>query len=592
MTMLYSSQGTITFPIAAGNTLVVNNLSGVETVTGSTVAREDVSSVLGTGRYGYGPQTSAATLTLATTGQCDYEIRVGDVAPPRDLVKIDPVTGAFDSSGKGNAALSGLVPGFIAPSDVMLILGDSLADRGFTSSETTRASNWAHVANCMAGAPFYPINGGVSGETTEQILARTPGLISTYRPALIIVSPISVNDLNNTFASARTITALTSIFNACLQSGATVVVNTVHDGTLASPLSTAASNYQRKWYKDVNAFIRSYAASHAVILHDFAAIYNDPAAAGAKSGFDQNGDGRHLSFRGSYYVAKSLYDKVFSKLPVRSLRNPHRFDPRNLLAPFGAAVGNNATGTAGFLLGTGATGTGPNAWQYRRDTGDAVSTIDGTAGTTANADKAIGGNKATVTVTAGADGKGGGIAIPQNGATKRFTNAWATGVAYTYGDRIAIDSTRAATVFAPGTSAGTAPDFTGLVAGDTLVDNGVTWMVTDRPKPGDKLRVLIDFDATLVSGTGGVFLSINVTDSAGTTTLATLCNSTTGSDFTAYGPYPDFSPYTSRTTFRHEFTLPSNIAAVGELSLRLFFVGANGAQCTINCYGASVEILS
>lgn len=33
-------------------------------------------------------------------------------------------------------------------------------------------------------------------------------------------------------------------------------------------------------------------------------------------------------------------------------------------------------------------------------------------------------------------------------------------------------------------------------------------------------------------------------------------------------------------------------AAVGELSLRLFFVGANGAQCTINCYGASVEILS
>lgn len=592
MTMLYSSQGTITFPIAAGNTLVVNNLSGVETVTGSTVAREDVSTSFGAGRYGYGPQTSDATITLTTTGQCDYEIRVGDVTPSNDIAKADPVTGGLDATARRYAAYAGLTPGVTYPNDVMLLIGDSLIDRGFTTSDVTRASCWAHIANCMAGAPFYPVNGGVSGQTTEQILARVPGLISTYKPALIILGPNSVNDLSNTFTSARTIAALTSMFNQCLASGALVVVQTVHDGTLASPLSTAASNYQRKWYKDVNAFIRSYAASKAVILHDFAAIYNEPTTGGAKSGFDQNGDGRHLSFRGSYYVSKSLYDRVFSKLPARLLRNPHRFDPRNLLAPFGACVGNNATGTNGFLLGTGATGTGPNAWQYRRDVGDAVSTIDGTAGTTANADKAIGGNKATVTVTAGGDGKGGGIAIPQNGATKRFTNAWASGTAYTYGDRISIDSTRAATVFTPGTSAGTAPDFTGLVAGDTLVDNGVTWMVTDRPKPGDKLRVLCDFDATLVSGTGGVFLSINVTDSAGTTTLATLCNSTTGSDFTAYGPYPDFSPYTSRTTFRHEFTLPSNIAAVGELSLRLFFVGANGAQCTINCYGASVEIIS
>lgn len=126
MTMLYSSQGTITFPIAAGNTLVVNNLSGVETVTGSTVSREDVSSSFGSGRYGYGPQTSAVTITLSTTGQCDYEIRVGDVTPSRDAIKIDPTTGALDAASAAVLAASGFggTP-------------DQTAFRNFKSSNTT-----------------------------------------------------------------------------------------------------------------------------------------------------------------------------------------------------------------------------------------------------------------------------------------------------------------------------------------------------------------------------------------------------------------------------------------------------------------------
>lgn len=114
--MLYSSQGTITFPIAAGNTLVVNNLSGVETVTGSTVSREDVSSSFGAGRYGYGPQTSAVTLTLSTSGQCDYEIRCGDVTPSRDAITIDPTTGALDPTSSAALAASGYFGGYIDPS--------------------------------------------------------------------------------------------------------------------------------------------------------------------------------------------------------------------------------------------------------------------------------------------------------------------------------------------------------------------------------------------------------------------------------------------------------------------------------------------
>lgn len=81
MTMLYFSQGTIRFPVKSGYTLVVNNISGVESVSGSTVPREDATSTIGSGVYVYGPQTSDATITLSTSGQCDYELKAGDATP-------------------------------------------------------------------------------------------------------------------------------------------------------------------------------------------------------------------------------------------------------------------------------------------------------------------------------------------------------------------------------------------------------------------------------------------------------------------------------------------------------------------------------
>lgn len=93
MTTLYSTQGTIRFPIKAGNSLIVTNISGTETVSGSSIAREDASSVLGSGVAVYGPQSADSTILLSTSGQCEYEIRFGDPTPSRNL------TANFDASG-------------------------------------------------------------------------------------------------------------------------------------------------------------------------------------------------------------------------------------------------------------------------------------------------------------------------------------------------------------------------------------------------------------------------------------------------------------------------------------------------------------
>jgi len=81
MTILNSSVGALRLSLAKGETLIVRNYSGVETVTGSTVSREDASSTLGAGAVVYGPQSVAASIVLSTSGTLDYQTVMGDPTP-------------------------------------------------------------------------------------------------------------------------------------------------------------------------------------------------------------------------------------------------------------------------------------------------------------------------------------------------------------------------------------------------------------------------------------------------------------------------------------------------------------------------------
>lgn len=81
MTILASTSGSLRLSLAKGETLVIRNYSGTETVTGSTVSREDATATLGAGAYIYGPQTAAASVTITTTGTLDYQAVMGDPTP-------------------------------------------------------------------------------------------------------------------------------------------------------------------------------------------------------------------------------------------------------------------------------------------------------------------------------------------------------------------------------------------------------------------------------------------------------------------------------------------------------------------------------
>lgn len=150
--MLYSSQGTIRFPIAVGQTLIVQNISGVETVSGSSASREDASARFGSGYFVYGPQSSAGTIQLSTTGQLDYQLVVGDATPWNNFI---PLSGSSSgvSAGGDLAAGSAAVAAALGKS---LYLGLVASRTGASGAFTGANKNWKmstlHTANVPIAA--------------------------------------------------------------------------------------------------------------------------------------------------------------------------------------------------------------------------------------------------------------------------------------------------------------------------------------------------------------------------------------------------------------------------------------------------------
>lgn len=78
MTILTSANGSLTLSLRKGETLVIRNYSGIETVTGSSADREEAVTSLGSGAVVYGPQAVDSSIVLTTSGQLDYSTVMGD----------------------------------------------------------------------------------------------------------------------------------------------------------------------------------------------------------------------------------------------------------------------------------------------------------------------------------------------------------------------------------------------------------------------------------------------------------------------------------------------------------------------------------
>ncbi|MBI2747091.1 MAG: arylesterase [Burkholderiales bacterium] len=99
----------------------------------------------------------------------------------------------------------------------VLALGDSLTSGVGASADT------AYPAVLQALTGWQVVNGGVSGDTTAQALARLPALLQEHQPALVIVS-IGGNDFLRQMSAAGAKETIREISRTASAGGAQVLL--------------------------------------------------------------------------------------------------------------------------------------------------------------------------------------------------------------------------------------------------------------------------------------------------------------------------------------------------------------------------------
>lgn len=105
----------------------------------------------------------------------------------------------------------------LAAGSTVLALGDSL------TSGVGATTDMAYPAVLQSLTGWQVVNGGVSGDTTAQALARLPGLLQEHQPALVIVS-IGGNDLLRQMSAAGAKETIREISRTASASGAQVLL--------------------------------------------------------------------------------------------------------------------------------------------------------------------------------------------------------------------------------------------------------------------------------------------------------------------------------------------------------------------------------
>jgi lysophospholipase L1-like esterase len=210
------------------------------------------------------------------------------------------------------------IRGFAAPANTIAFLGDSITDNIMDTPEepdsdqsiphahfyATGPFTWANVMMRHKYRPIY--EGGVSGNTTTQILARVNEIIA-QRPAWCMVHG-GINDIV-AGVSAATITAnLQSIYEELTRNQIRVIVATVLPCTAVNTAGLKAV------LQSVNRWIKEYAWNHPnCILVDWYHVIADPATGDPAA--NMTTDGTHPAAPGAALLGDFLYDILNPLVP-------------------------------------------------------------------------------------------------------------------------------------------------------------------------------------------------------------------------------------------------------------------------------------
>lgn len=231
------------------------------------------------------------------------------------------------------------------------LLAPTVAYQGGAKSDGMFA--WA---NAQLGHRLKMVgNGGVPGDTSEQILARVDTLLAT--PSDMVSVLAGANDFAQGWDASRTITALSSIYDKVRATGRRLVVLTTMSRSTMN--NTAGYTYLAK----VNQFIKNYARkTPGVILADISSAMTDAATGIPYISPFHTADGTHPNAIGAQAMGKVIADALRPLIPASDVFSSNNMDPLNYM--------RNACniGTAGTIA-NGITGTPGTQWGYSAGTG-------------------------------------------------------------------------------------------------------------------------------------------------------------------------------------------------------------------------------
>lgn len=211
-------------------------------------------------------------------------------------------------------------------------------------------------ANAQLGHRLKMVgNGGVPGDTTEQILARMDALLAI--PSDIVSVEGGTNDFAQGWPASRTITALSAIYAKVRAKGPRLVVLT----TMSRSTMNNTAGYA--YLATVNQFIKNYARkTPGVILADICSAMTDPATGIPYISPFHTADGTHQNAIGAQAMGKILADSIRPFLPSVDVFSSNNLDPLNYM--------RNAcnTGTTGTVA-NGITGTPGTQWSLSAGSG-------------------------------------------------------------------------------------------------------------------------------------------------------------------------------------------------------------------------------
>lgn len=485
----------------------------------------------------------------------------------------------YNGTGGGSGASLNIAknsPGLYPPSrNTIAWIGDSITNRnGIDASPFIYFAGdgfWTWAQTILMGQIYMPSTAydkGVSGDTIESMAQRFDGDVLPLNAGWIGIQG-GVNSITAGVSAGAILNRIEEMARKGLNSGARVVLTTV------LPSTQINTNTMRATLAAVNTGLRNLATIlPGAILCDWYMAWADPSTGDPAAGLSD--DGTHPNLNGARVLGIALAAVLQTELPtIPQIVQSVNIDPTNLVYN-GMANGNNASGTNGFVLGAGFTGTGPDGWEQIRS-----GTSTGTCSKVARSDYRQGSFQRIAAAVVGAN-----ETVFNN--NRCDITKWSAAAAKTAGHSFVEPTTDNGFWYVAtttGNTGGAEPTWPTSL-GATVVDNAVTWRCVQKVNPGESWFAQCEFATSGLAGTALPIMQANLIDNGFSTLTQGACIYPA-----AYTTYPSSLP-SSGVLRTPAFVIPSSFTIANSgptirVHIRTGIQGAAGAA--INFDLSSVE---